>query len=392
MRIGKEWKTIKNEFKNELTKKQKQLFLKWLYCPISLKFQEKQIILEVFKLLNINQFEKQTLFSNEKLLNDFQNYIKKYANSDKKVFQINLKKKKKKNEKKKKKNQKKKNKKKKNKKTKKKNENKNDSFKIKSIRINKFILCLRSNLFREMIFQTFPYQLEIEKKLEKKIGIENEIEIENKKKKETEMKKVMGKETIKEIENKKQMEKEIEKEKDKEIEKRKVNQTMNQVTDYFSSIPEFYPFFLLELYNLNLSPFAFTFDFENKNYDNNNNKHNLKKICSNNNNQKNTNTNNNNKKPTTKYNKNKNNNKIQNKPTTKNRFKIQKKPTTKNSFAKSSEQLILTTTKAKSILKKYNQNNLNNLINFFLENDISGFYQTNPLLFISNLFHFSQKL
>ncbi|KAJ3433954.1 DNA inteRNAlization/competence protein comec/rec2 [Anaeramoeba flamelloides] len=33
MRIGKEWKTIKNEFKNELTQKQKQLFLKWLYYP-----------------------------------------------------------------------------------------------------------------------------------------------------------------------------------------------------------------------------------------------------------------------------------------------------------------------------------------------------------------------
>ncbi|KAJ3433815.1 leucine rich repeat family protein [Anaeramoeba flamelloides] len=96
MRIGKEWKTIKNEFQNELTEKQKQLFLKWLYCPVSLKFQEKQIILEVFKLLNINQFEKQTLFSNEKLLNDFQNYIKKYTNSEKKIFQINLKKKKKK--------------------------------------------------------------------------------------------------------------------------------------------------------------------------------------------------------------------------------------------------------------------------------------------------------
>ncbi|KAJ3433832.1 hmg box family protein [Anaeramoeba flamelloides] len=86
MRIGKEWKTIKNEFKNELTEKQKQLFIKWLYCPVSLKFQEKQTILEVFKLLNINQFEKQTLFSNEKLLNDFQNYIKKYANSEKKYF------------------------------------------------------------------------------------------------------------------------------------------------------------------------------------------------------------------------------------------------------------------------------------------------------------------
>ncbi|KAJ3433819.1 leucine rich repeat family protein [Anaeramoeba flamelloides] len=190
MRIGKECKTIKNEFQNELTEKQKQLFLKWLYCPVSLKFQEKQIILEVFKLLNINQFEKQTVFSNEKLLNDFQNYIKKYANSEKKVFQINLKKKKKKNEKKKKKNQ--------------KNENKNDSFKIKSIQINKFILCLRSNLFRDLIFQTFPYQLKIEKEKEKKIGIENEIEIENKKKKETEMKNVKGKETIKEIENKKE--------------------------------------------------------------------------------------------------------------------------------------------------------------------------------------------
>ncbi|KAJ3433810.1 leucine rich repeat family protein [Anaeramoeba flamelloides] len=93
MRIGKEWKTIKNEFQNELTEKQKQLFLKWLYCPVSFNFQEKQIILEIFKLLNINQNEKQTLFTNEKLLNDFQNYITKYANSEKKIFQINLKKK-----------------------------------------------------------------------------------------------------------------------------------------------------------------------------------------------------------------------------------------------------------------------------------------------------------
>ncbi|KAJ3433834.1 hypothetical protein M0812_22803 [Anaeramoeba flamelloides] len=155
MRIGKEWKTIKNEFQNELTEKQKQLLIKWLYCPVSLKFQEKQIILEVFKLLNINQFEKkQTLFSNEKLLNDFQNYIKKYANSAKKIFQINLKKKKKKNKTMTKKNN-------------KKNENKNDNFKIKSIQINKFILCLRSNLFREMIFQTFPIQSKIEKVKEK---------------------------------------------------------------------------------------------------------------------------------------------------------------------------------------------------------------------------------
>ncbi|KAJ3429689.1 hypothetical protein M0812_25047 [Anaeramoeba flamelloides] len=128
MRIGKEWKTIKNEFKNELTKKQKQLFLKWLYCPVSLDFKEKQIILEIFKLLNIIQFEKQNLFSNEKLLNDFQNYINKYANSEKKIFQINLKKKI-------------------NEKKQKQNENKNDDFKIQPIKINKFILCLRSNLF-----------------------------------------------------------------------------------------------------------------------------------------------------------------------------------------------------------------------------------------------------
>ncbi|KAJ3423716.1 hypothetical protein M0812_30250 [Anaeramoeba flamelloides] len=68
------------------------------------------------------------------------------------------------------------------------------------------------------------------------------------------------------------------------------------------------------------------------------------------------------------------------------------KPTTKNSLQKSSEQLILTNTKAKNILKTFNQNNINNLINFFLEKDVSGFYQTNPLLFISNLFNFSQKL
>ncbi|KAJ6255577.1 hypothetical protein M0813_11137 [Anaeramoeba flamelloides] len=373
MRIGKEWKTIKNEFKNELTKKQKQLFLKWLYCPVSLKFQEKQIILEVFKLLNINQFEKQTLFTNEKLLNDFQNYIKKYANSENKVFQINLKRKKKKKKKKKKNN----------------NENKNDSFKIKSIRINKFILCLRSNLFREMISQTFPYQLEIEKEKEKKIVKEKEKG--NKKETETETEK--EKETEKENKTIKEKEKEKENEREKKREKRKANLTINQVTDYFTSIPEFYPFFLSEFYNLNLTRFTFTFDFENKKYNNNNNnKKNIQKIVSNNNNHKNINTNNNNKEPTTKNNNNQNNNKIQNKPTTKNRFKIQKKPTTKNSFAKSSEQLILTITKAKSILKTYNQNNLNNLINFFLEKDVSGFYQTNPLLFISNLFHFSQKL
>ncbi|KAJ6232669.1 zcchc10 protein [Anaeramoeba flamelloides] len=148
MRIGKEWKTIKNEFKNELTKNQKQLFLKWLYCPVSLNFKEKQIILEIFKLLKIIKFEKQTLFSNEKLLKDFQNYIKKYSNSEKKIFQINLKKQKI------------------NEKKKKQNENKNDDYKIKSIQINKFILCLRSNLFREMILQTFPFQKKLEKEKE----------------------------------------------------------------------------------------------------------------------------------------------------------------------------------------------------------------------------------
>ncbi|KAJ3433830.1 leucine rich repeat family protein [Anaeramoeba flamelloides] len=375
MRIGKEWKTIKNEFQNELTKKQKQLFLKWLYCPVSLKFQEKQTILEVFKLLNINQFKKQTLFSNEKLLNDFQNYIKKYANSEKKIFQINLKKKKMMMTA----------------TTKKKNENKNDNFKIKSIQINKFILCLRSNLFREMIFQTFPFQLENEKEMEKKtetkkekkkIRKEKENEQEKKKENENETKKKLEKETERKKENETKKENKKGKRKEKERGERKINLTINQVTDYFTSIPEFYPFFLSELYNLNLTPIAFTFDFENLNFNkNNNNKHNIQKICNNNNNQKNVNNNNNQKK-----NNNNNNNKIQNK------IINNKKPTIKNSLEKSSEQLILTITKAKSILKKYNQNNINNLINFFLEKDVSGFYQTNQLLFISNLFHFSQKL
>ncbi|KAJ3442305.1 protein rcc2 [Anaeramoeba flamelloides] len=265
MRIGKEWKTIKNEFQNELTQKQKQLFLKWLYCPVSLNFQEKQIILEVFKLLNIIQFEKQSLFSNDKLLNDFQNYIKKYANSEKKVFQINLEKKKEKNKK-------------------KKNENQNDDLQIKSVQINKFVLCLRSDLFREMIFQTFPFQVEIEKEKEKKIGKKLEREMERKRKKRNEIEK----------------------------KKRKKN---NQI----------------QIQNNNHN------QTQNNNHDNNNN-NNDNNVHKNNNN---ININNNNK------------------------------PTTKNTIQKSSEHVILTITKAKTILKNFNQNNINNLINFFLETDVS---------------------
>ncbi|KAJ6250167.1 nlr family card domain-containing protein [Anaeramoeba flamelloides] len=377
MRIGKEWKTIKNEFKNELTKKQKQLFLKWLYCPVSLNFKEKQIILEIFKLLNIIQFEKQNLFSNKKLLNDFQNYIKKYTNSEKKNFSINLKKKKKKQ----------------------KNENQNDNFKIKSIQINKFILCLRSNLFREMILQTFPIQLKIEK--EKEMGKEKEKLIELEMGREKENEKIKEKEKEKE---KKKTEKQKKKKNEIEIEieksKEKVNRSINQVTDYFSSIDEFYPFFLLEFYNINLTPFTFTFDNENKtNIDNNNNNSNHKNInsnndCNNNNNKQKNNIqkieNNNN------YNNQNNNIDIQNNNHNNNKKKNtttnNNKPETKNNFQKSSEQIILTIKKAKTILKTFNQNNFNNLINFFLERDVYGFYQTNGILFIYNLFIFSQKL
>ncbi|KAJ3425351.1 rni-like superfamily protein [Anaeramoeba flamelloides] len=300
MRIGVEWESIKEVFQNELNKNQKQFFLKWLYCPVSFNYQEKQIILEIFKLFNLFQSEKQELFSNEKLLNDFQNYIKKYTNSEKKFFRINI------------------NKKKKNKNN---NENKNHDLQIKSIQINKFILCLRSNLFRDWILlNTVPSQ----KKNEKGNGKEKEKETET------------GTET----------ETETDKEKGIEIENEKQNLSTNQTTDYFSSIPEFYPFFLSEFYNLNINPFTFTFGFDNKN-NNNNNKFN-----------------NNNKK---------------------------KKSKTENTIEKSTEELILTTTNTKTILNTFNQNNVKKLIDFFLENDVSGFYQTNSLLFVSNLYTLSQK-
>ncbi|KAJ3443128.1 leucine rich repeat family protein [Anaeramoeba flamelloides] len=198
MRIGKEWKTIKNEFKNELTKKQKKIFLKWLYCP-------KQ----------------------------------------------------------------------------KKNENKNDDYKIKSIQINKFILCLRSNLFREMILHTFPFQKEIEnqnentkkkekeKKNEKEKGkkIKNEKEKEKKNEKEKEKKIKIEKEKENKMEKEKVKEnvKKIEKEKRKRKRKRKrKNRSNNQDTEYFTSIPEFYPFFLTEFYNFNFTPFTFNIEMKKK--------------------------------------------------------------------------------------------------------------------------------
>ncbi|KAJ3446842.1 proteophosphoglycan ppg4 [Anaeramoeba flamelloides] len=58
MRIGQESETIKNKFETSLNDKQRQLFLKWLYCPNCFNFYEKQKIQKIFELFNI--FQKQS--------------------------------------------------------------------------------------------------------------------------------------------------------------------------------------------------------------------------------------------------------------------------------------------------------------------------------------------
>ncbi|KAJ6248384.1 hypothetical protein M0813_17722 [Anaeramoeba flamelloides] len=217
MRTGKNWKQIKDNYITYLNKEQKKLFKKWLYLPKIFNSLQKQNLIKIFNLLNIDQqkeekqkkeiqeemnmeIEKEDqkekelqnnskqknnviddfLFTNQKLIQDFYNYVHRYKNCSEKCITIVPK-------------------------IVKKNINQS-----KPIKVNKWILCLRSKLFRNLILKDLTNQLE------------KEIE----------------KETEKEIE--------IEKENEKETKK----QSINQLTDCVDSIPEFYPFFISQLYNL----------------------------------------------------------------------------------------------------------------------------------------------
>ncbi|KAJ3429748.1 ynein regulatory complex subunit [Anaeramoeba flamelloides] len=120
MRTGKNWNQIKDQFA-KLSKHEIQLFIKFLYCPHTLgneSVEEKRDLESVLESLHIAfTYPKYLLFSKKQFVDNFHNYVSNFQNEiDKSVVLVS--------------------------------ETKNNQ--VEKTNINKFILCLRSNLFQNM--------------------------------------------------------------------------------------------------------------------------------------------------------------------------------------------------------------------------------------------------